>query len=295
MRISRPALLLSTLSASTLIGGGSALGLEYQCARGSTTRNIAVDYQQAGERVPCEVVYHKPPQDPDVLWRASSEVGFCEAKADELAQTLESSGWACERMQTSEIEPQTPAPPARAAAEDAAPQTESRQDANGLQEGAGTATARRQTMQPRGNGAAPQAPEVTAGDSAGLEAALVRDINKLKESSEADVQIDSAGIGDLNGDGQSDAAALITFDADGADYVQYLVAYVFADGDYQPKASRLIGGRHREIHGGEVEGIDDGAILVDLQILKPEDAACCPSGSRKAAFVLENGELKSLE
>jgi hypothetical protein len=295
MRISRPALLLSTLSASTLIGGGSALGLEYQCARGSTTRSIAVDYQQAGERVPCEVVYRKPPQDPDVLWRASSEVGFCESKADELAQTLEISGWACERVQAAGIEPATPAAPPRAAAEEAAPQAESRQDTNGLQENGGPATARRQTMQPRGNGAAPQAPELATGDNAGLEAALVRDINKLKKSSDAEVQIDSAGIGDLNGDGRSDAAALITFDADGADYVQYLIAYVFADGDYQPKASRLIGGRHREIHGGEVRAIESGTILLDLQILKPEDAACCPSGSRKAAFVLEDGELKSLE
>lgn len=303
MTVSRPALLLSLPLLSALLGAGTALGFEYQCARGSTTRSIAVDYQQAGQQVPCEVVYQKPPQDPRVLWSAGSEIGFCESKADELAQTLRSSGWNCERVQDGGIEPQAPAP-ARAAARDAAPaedlppppQTGSQQDTTELQEDQRPATsARRQTMQPREEAAAPQAPDPGTGDNASLEAALVRDVNKLKESSDAEVQIDSAGIGDLNGDGRSDAAALITFDADGADYVQYLVAYVFADGDYQPVASRLVGGRHREIHGGEVEAIESGAILLDLQILKPEDAACCPSGSRKAAFVLENGELVSIE
>jgi hypothetical protein len=302
MTVSRLALLLSLSPAFALTGAGSALGLEYQCTRGSTTRSIVVDYQQAGQQVPCEVVYHKPPQSPRVPWRANSEVGFCESKADELAQTLESSGWNCEQVQQAATESEAAAP-ARAEARGGArtedlpppPQTGSQQDTTELQEERRPATsARRQTMQPREE-AAPQVPAPGPGDDASLEAALVRDVNKLKESSDAEVQIDSAGIGDLNGDGRSDAAALITFDADGTDYVQYLVAYVFADGDYQPVASRLVGGRHREIHGGEVEAIESGAILLDLQILEPEDAACCPSGSRKAAFVLENGELVSVD
>jgi hypothetical protein len=291
MTPARLALLLSTLPALALIGAGSALGLEYQCSRGSTARSIAVDYQQAGQQVPCEVVYHKPPQSPRVLWRANSDVGFCESKADELASTLESSGWQCEQIQAAGLEPEAPVAPSRAAAEDEAPapQVETQRDMTPPQENGGPTAALPQTMQPSEGAVG------TAGDDGSLEAALIRDINKLKASSDAEVQIDSAGLGDLNGDGRRDAAALITFDAEGSDYVQYLVAYVFAEGDYQPVASRLIGGRHREIHGGEVEGIESGAILLDLQILKPEDAACCPSGSRKASFVLEGSELVSLE
>jgi hypothetical protein len=291
MTPARLALFTFTLPALALIGAGSALGLEYQCSRGSNARSIAVDYQQAGQQVPCEVVYHKPPQSPRVLWSANADVGFCESKADELARTLESSGWQCEQAQAAAgLEPGAPAAPSRAEAEDAAPapQAEGQQGMTPPQENGGPTAALPQAMQPRDSAAA-------TGDDGSLEAALVRDINKLKASSDAEVQIDSAGLGDLNGDGQRDAAALITFDAEGADYVQYLVAYVFAKGDYQPVASRLIGGRHREIHGGEVEGIESGAILLDLQILKPEDAACCPSGSRKASFVLEGSELVTLE
>jgi hypothetical protein len=58
-----------------------------------------VEYQQLGQKVPCRVVYHKPPRAPNGLWKAQAQVGFCESRAEELVQTLERSGWSCEEIQ----------------------------------------------------------------------------------------------------------------------------------------------------------------------------------------------------
>lgn len=297
MATSRALLLLSSLPA--LLGAGTAYGLEYQCERGAQSRSVAVEYREPDQRVPCEVIYHKPPQDPRVLWRANVDVGFCEDKAEELIQTLESGGWACDQLQEStaaaprelparppeSAQPTAPQDDSAQAEEAPEPEPTARSDGQDtLGDAAGRTEERSETA-----AAPPAAPSSTADPV--LEAALARDLSKLKASSDGDVQADSASYGDLDGDGRDDAAVLITFDSGGADYVQYLVAYVFRDDTYQPKASHLIGGRHRDVHRGEIMGISQGAIVLDLQILKPEDAACCPSGSRTAVFVLENGDL----
>lgn len=128
-----------------------------------------------------------------------------------------------------------------------------------------------------------------------LRQAVVRDLEKLKERGGKRASATIAGIGDLDGDGADDAVALITFDAEGPDRAQYLVAYLFDGGIFRSTASRFIGGRFRDAYDGEVEGIEDGAILVHLRTLKAGDAACCPSGSRRATFVLRDGELVRAE
>lgn len=298
MATARALLLLTSLPALALLGAGTAYGLEYQCERGDANRSVAIEYQEPGQQVPCEVIYHKPPQDPSVLWRANSEVGFCEAKAEELVETLESGGWACD-------EPEGAAAAARR--EPAATPTEPAQPSVPREDPAAAQQPPEPepTVEPERQ-AAPREPTEPAeqddqmatspqdAPDPALEAALARDLNKLKDSSDAEVQADGASYGDLDGDGQDDAAVLITFDDGGAGYVQYLVAYLSANDSYQPVASHLVGGRHREVHRGEIMGISSGAIVLDLQILKPEDAACCPSGSRTAVFVLQDGELKTI-
>jgi hypothetical protein len=109
------------------------------------------------------------------------------------------------------------------------------------------------------------------------------------------VQAGAAGFGDLHGDGQPDAAALITFDFGGTDYVQHLIAYLYRQGTYRPAASRLIAGSHGDVQSAELEAIKGGMIFLDLRVLQATGAGCCASGSRRAAFVLENGELIGVE
>lgn len=259
------ALALPTALAS--IGAAAAQERAYQCERSGVQRSITVEYQDPEQRVPCEVVYRKPPEAPEVLWSARSEAGFCESKAQELVGTLEQAGWACTGSE--ERPPATARPPAPEPDPQEAPA-------------------------PDANGTAEQAPP-PASDVPALQAVVARDLERLDQSTEAKVVADSTAYGDLNGDGELDAAVLITFDADGADYVQYLVAYLFEDDDYRPVASRMIGGRYREVYGGEVDKIQDGAILLDLQILQPGDPSCCPSGTRQSVIVLKDGELVKIE
>lgn len=296
MATARALLLLTLLPALALLGAGTAYALEYQCERGGANRSIAVEYQEPRQQVPCEVVYHKPPQDPSVLWRAASEVGFCEAKAEELVETLESGGWACDELEDAAAA--APREPTTSPPESAQPSAPREEPARAPQSPEPTVEPERQAAPREPTEPAEQhdqtaTPPQDTPDPA-LEAALTRDLNKLTDSSDAEVKANGASYGDLNGDGQDDAAVLITFDDGGDGYVQYLVAYLSADDSYQPVASHLVGGRHREVHGGEIMGISSGAIVLDLQILKPEDAACCPSGSRTAVFVLEDGELKRI-
>ncbi|WP_273021479.1 hypothetical protein [Rheinheimera sp.] len=63
------------------------------CQLGDAVRVIEVVYPEGAE-LPCEVHYGKDGQS-SVLWRASSEVGYCEQKAAEFAEKQRGWGWQC--------------------------------------------------------------------------------------------------------------------------------------------------------------------------------------------------------
>ena len=63
------------------------------CQRNDVVRIIEVLYPQ-GTLLPCEVHYGKDGQS-SVLWRASSEAGYCEQKAAEFAEKQRGWGWQC--------------------------------------------------------------------------------------------------------------------------------------------------------------------------------------------------------
>jgi len=70
---------------------------KYQCSIDELTRRVEI-LHEPGVAVPCEVHYFKDTEMPgevQVLWRAATEAGYCEAKAAELIQKLESMGWTC--------------------------------------------------------------------------------------------------------------------------------------------------------------------------------------------------------
>lgn len=69
----------------------------YQCSLGELTRRVEIFYEP-GVTVPCEVHYYKDTEMPgerQVLWRATNEEGYCEARAAEFIAKLEEMGWAC--------------------------------------------------------------------------------------------------------------------------------------------------------------------------------------------------------
>ena len=69
----------------------------YQCALDEVTRRVEIFYE-TGVTVPCEVHYYKDTEMPgerQVLWRATNEEGYCEARAAEFIEKLRGMGWTC--------------------------------------------------------------------------------------------------------------------------------------------------------------------------------------------------------
>jgi hypothetical protein len=310
---------LSGCVASLLVSSAAiARTVEYQCARGLVVRNIAIEYRLPGQRVPCEVLYRKPSQIRHVLWKARAQAGFCESKADQLLEKLDRSGWSCDQAQGAapmragqmpsrlaepEREPDVPEPavPREEAEQADVVSSGSEPGKMSLEPVEAEAAAPSEDAAPIKNArqteaiaVSPRHTRIGRFEDLALAAALARDIRKLEEGSHTKVEAGDIGFGDLDGDGQRDAALVITF-ASGADHLQYLVAYVYQQGAYRLAASQFIGGSYREVHSGELEGIEAGVILVRLQIEQTEDVACCPLSYRTGTFVLENRSLTRLE
>lgn len=87
------AILAATLPTLALGQGADS----YQCSYGELQRRVEI-LRETGVDVPCEVHYHKDteaPGEPQVLWRATSEAGYCEKKTEEFIAKLRDWGWNC--------------------------------------------------------------------------------------------------------------------------------------------------------------------------------------------------------
>jgi hypothetical protein len=94
---------IASLSLLTIaaVMAGPAPANPINCTYGDLTRKIEVVYLEPGHAVPCEVIYDKSAEGSiETLWRASSEAGYCEAKAAGLAEKLGTSGWQCAAQQS---------------------------------------------------------------------------------------------------------------------------------------------------------------------------------------------------
>jgi hypothetical protein len=85
---------IATLLPGLVVAQGST---SYQCSFENLQRRIEI-LTEPGVTVPCEVHYYKDsesPGDKQVLWTASSEEGYCEAKTIEFVAKLREWGWQC--------------------------------------------------------------------------------------------------------------------------------------------------------------------------------------------------------
>ncbi len=99
--------LLKTALCCLALGGTAALAADgYECRRADLVRQVEVQYLNPGQAVPCQVEYRKPSEgvDSQILWNAEREEGYCESKAKEFRSKLESRGWSCGALETSEDE-----------------------------------------------------------------------------------------------------------------------------------------------------------------------------------------------
>ena len=90
----KSAVLMLILSLLTLPNIASAES--WICEHGNLVREINVK-RETSAPVPCSVVYNKDSegQGSQVLWNASADGAYCDAKANFLADKLTGFGWTC--------------------------------------------------------------------------------------------------------------------------------------------------------------------------------------------------------
>ena len=75
----------------------SAVPTKYSCSLNSLVRRVEIVYA-TDTTVPCDVKYYKDSEAPgevNTMWSAQNLEGYCEQKAAEFVEKLQSWGWAC--------------------------------------------------------------------------------------------------------------------------------------------------------------------------------------------------------
>jgi hypothetical protein len=248
---------------------------EYHCRRGDLVRRIEVQFADAADRLPCQVVYWRDAassERPRVPWNAEHQLEFCLDKAREMVDGLQSAGWQCDgdsplSEDAAELDKASERSSREPAAADAPPAAPSRDAPT--------------------NG--PSKP-----DQATLEAALARDLRRLDELAgglSGGFEPDMAILGDLDGDGVEDGAALLSHRAEDGASSHHLLAYLFDGRTFRPVARVNLEAYYQNFTNVALEDIADGGIELLLQTPKAGDPACCPSGRRRATFELRDGQL----
>jgi hypothetical protein len=88
------AVLLAVMLPGLSFAQGSS---NYLCTHGDLQRRVEILYE-TGMTFPCEVHYYKDteaPGEPQVLWRAMQQAGYCEQKTEDFIAKLTGLGWSC--------------------------------------------------------------------------------------------------------------------------------------------------------------------------------------------------------
>lgn len=285
MAICRPAIALFALTfaaGSMVPGQGGAQ--DVRCQRSDLVRQVQVQFAQDGDGLPCQVIWQSTAgaDQSRLVWRSESELEFCTEKARELVHQLIDGGWTCDARVTASRD--RSAPPATVRLERATPDADAAlplRPEPAPPEQAAPAPARAQE-------------EVTRPDRAVLQAALERDVERLDQlagPAPGGFEVKMARLGDLNGDGVEDAAALLTHRPDGAPPSHHLLAYLFDGQTFQPVARRALTETDAAFADAELQDIVDGVIALVLHVSQPGDPECCPSGRRHIGFVLRDNQL----
>lgn len=231
----------------------------FMCRSQGSERRIELQYVEGPDRLPCEVVYWRDSTkrgEGRPVWEAQNDFGFCVERTRDLVQKLQDSGWSCR-----EVAPD------------------------------GDDVAAIPALAPHRTEA------VSSGERAKLDQALARDLRRLAQlSSAGDARFEVAGaeFGDLDRDGDRDAAVLLNYLSDRPGIAQFLMAYRFDGDTFHPSAKTYLGGLGAGLFTSDIERIDDGTIEILLQMRQQGDQECCPSGRHRRAYMLQDGALIEL-
>ena len=258
MRRRRTLLALGVVAVVMPHGARAEVDEAFMCRNQERERRVELQYGAGPDRLPCEVVYWRDftrPGDGRTIWEAQSDYGFCIERTRDLVQRLQEGGWSCRKVRPGEGEVATlPAAATR-----------------------GVAAASRVWRSK-------------------LDQALARDLQRLAElSSASQARVEAAGaeLGDLDSDGDDDAAVLLNYLSE-RPAAQFLMAYRFDGESFHPTAKTYLGGLGAATQVSAIEAIDEGAIQLLLQVRQEGDQECCPSGRHRRAYVLEDGDLVEL-
>ena len=82
-------------SAEEMMDAKSSDASVYRCSQGNSIRTVAVEYTNAPETLPCDVIYTKESGETQTLYSAANTADYCEAKTQEFIAKLEGWGWSC--------------------------------------------------------------------------------------------------------------------------------------------------------------------------------------------------------
>jgi hypothetical protein len=99
--------------------------------------------------------------------------------------------------------------------------------------------------------------------------------------------VEPAALGDVNGDGQADAAVVLVVDPSGSGTFYYLTTLLAQNGPPVQSGFASIGDRQ----GINNLAIANGRVVLDYVTQGPNDPLCCASQHRLRSYVLENGTL----
>ena len=97
-------------------------------------------------------------------------------------------------------------------------------------------------------------------------------------------------FGDLDGDGQAEAAVILVFDAGGSGSFVYLAAVEARDGVADNVATLLLGDRV-QVKALDIEG---GRLVARLLTHAPDDPACCPTLEKTLTLRLSDNQLQEI-
>ncbi len=131
----------------------------------------------------------------------------------------------------------------------------------------------------------------TAPAEAALASIIAQNLARLNDGVDGSFDATIADYGDLDGDGYQDGLVLFTYESQRLGQARFVAAYLFDGESYALAATKPLAGNEEQVQGAEIESIDEGVISLRLNVLEPGDAACCPSGIRRQALMLRNGQL----
>jgi hypothetical protein len=244
---------------------GSALAAAvdeaFACHHQQRERRIELRHAERPNRLPCQVVYWRDGTQPDSgkpIWEAENDYGFCIEQTRALLQRLEDGGWSCRKMPLDEAG--VAAIPAIAL--------------RGLE-----------ALPPP----QPQPGPAAVSERGKLNEALARDLSRLAELAAPGARFEfaAAELGDLDRDGDTDAAVLLTYLSDQRQLGQFLMAYRFDGETFRPAAKTYLGSLESGRVASAIERIDDGTIELWFELQEQGGRF----GRQRQAYVLQDGAL----